>query len=290
VADTSLWPKSSASSEKLLARVAFSLERGGDFPLNLKIAVSAKHPMDSSIVKLISQHSRRWKTVYLRLYPHSFESLVGAKGNFPLLGTLTLDNAPKTDSHYIDDIFEVAPRLTKVALFSWLSRIPALPWNQLSNFRSRNRKANEFPLTMLPLLPTHVQCELIIDASYIVPPKVLKPITSHISKLFITITPDSNSSHTRKIFGAILESLTFTSLTKLEFLPLGKPPRWNHSCFLAFASRSALCNTLTALNLYTIITKDEILECLLVLPMLKHLVIWDYENDGDSRAVITDNL
>lgn len=273
----------------LLNLVASSLQRGGEFPLDLRVAVDPDHPDGHPILELLSRHSRRWKNVHMWLHPRSFNFLVGAKGNLPLLECLTLENATKSDAHYVDDIFEVAPRLNDVSLAGWLSKLPAIPWDQILDFRFENKESPALPLGMLRLLSTHTRTELLINASEITGPLEFPPVTSHISTFIITFTAASASS-TRLTLGKILGCLTLPSLSKLRVACEDIQPLWNQTRFLDFATRSSLCNTLTSFEIDVMLDAPELLECISVLPLLEDLYLWDCDSQGNYRAIITDDL
>ncbi|KAJ7496525.1 hypothetical protein FB451DRAFT_1119374, partial [Mycena latifolia] len=89
-ADTTCWKKSPLSSDTLLGLVASSLERGVDVPLTLDIAVWPRDSNEQSLLELISQHARRWKSMYLWIHPKSIRFLASARGNLFLLEHLEL--------------------------------------------------------------------------------------------------------------------------------------------------------------------------------------------------------
>ncbi|KAJ6593058.1 hypothetical protein B0H19DRAFT_12123 [Mycena capillaripes] len=97
---------------------------------------------------------------------------------------------------------------------------------------------------------------------------------------------------TWEILGRILCCLTLPRLTSLRFIQ--RPdniarPLWNHTHFLNFASRSSLRTTLTQLEIYAVIQEHELLECLLFLPLLEELRLWD-PTEGESGGALIDNL
>ncbi|KAJ6592869.1 hypothetical protein B0H19DRAFT_1245679 [Mycena capillaripes] len=294
VVDTNGWPESASASGTLLELLASSLERGGEHPLNLQIAVDGGHPMEQPILELVSQHSRRWKTVYLWLHPPSFRFLISAKGNLPVLESLTLVGGTQSEDPYVDDVFEVAPRLRTVSMYGWFTMHPILPWEQLLAFVYWNANSHRLSFDMIPLL-SRARCELIVNGPAIISTTLhLGSVISNVSTLMIRFSTDPDPLHTQEIMGAILGCLTLPSLTQLRFIrPDAPAPLWNQTRFLEFASRSSLCNTLTSFEVCAIIEEQELLDCLSVLPMVQELYLWDSADqpgEHPHHTVITDSL
>jgi hypothetical protein len=279
-----------SSSHTLVDLVRSSLERGGEFPLNVQIAVDPHHHAERWILELLSQHSHRWKNAHIWLHPHSLGVLLGAKGNLPMLDSLTLSSGTDIDYRYADDVFEIAPRLKTVTLIGWPSGGPALPWGQLLHVTYENGESSKFSLATLPLLSPHACCELAVNASTISIPLELQPVTSDASTLLIRFTSQFDPMRTWEILGIILRCLTLPRLTALRFIhrPNAPPPLWNHTHFREFASRSRLRTTLTQLELYVVIQEHELVGSLAALPLLEELRLWD--SAGAGGEVITDSL
>ncbi|KAJ7744596.1 hypothetical protein B0H16DRAFT_1463099 [Mycena metata] len=131
--DTTLWNESAMSSATLVALLASSLNRGANFPLTLEAAMidsdhSSRNSSHKSVGELLAQHSYRWQTVYLWVDPSQLMFLGHARGNLPLLETLTLIS-PHTAVGPTVEVFTVAPRL-KTAVHGFASS-PPLPRGQL---------------------------------------------------------------------------------------------------------------------------------------------------------------
>ncbi|KAJ7230863.1 hypothetical protein B0H12DRAFT_1328413 [Mycena haematopus] len=292
-ADTWAWYDCSLSRKTLLGLVKSSLERSGGYPLNLQIAADPNLP-DATvrhILKLIARYSLRWKNVCLWLDPHAMQYLLGAKGKLPLLENLTLNGASENTNQYANDVFSVAPRLKTVACKRWPSAAPLFPWRQLSHAKfSHDGKISLYPL---PLLPAQACCELDIEANLVMirSYKELTPVTSQISTLLLQITAESRChDKSSKILGMVFDCLTLPRLTSLRFIQQTEihTPLWNQTCFLRFVSQSMLRTSLTVFEMHAIIEENELQECLLLLPFLEKLRLWDCEEG--NYAVITDTL
>ncbi|KAJ6481893.1 hypothetical protein C8R45DRAFT_1100296 [Mycena sanguinolenta] len=298
--DSWAWDYSLNYWKNLLGLIESSFERSGECPLNLQIAVLPRHPAEQHIIKLIARYSRRWKNVCLWLDPREMKHLLSAKGHFPLLENLTINCAESVGSQHAIDVFSVAPRLKTVACKGW-STVPVLPWGQLLRVKFDSGLFNEIPLDGLPLLAAHTCCELNIEVNRLLMKAIKKStsITSKISTLLFSITYTYYIDHSlkrssRKVLATVFDCLTLPRLTSLRFIqqPNNPPPLWNQTCFLHFISRSMLGTTLAELEVYAIIEDKELLECLLHLPFLENLRLWDCEDgelEGD-HGVITDTL
>ncbi|KAJ7033387.1 hypothetical protein C8F04DRAFT_1354321 [Mycena alexandri] len=296
--DTTLWHKSASSSATLLALLASSLKRGADFPVTLEAAVEPEHPSHKSVLKLLAQHSRRWKTVYLWIDRPHLRFLAQARGNLPVLETLTLISATVIDVEPTGEVFTVAPRLKTAKIHGWSRAFPPLPWGQLLQLTIANQKCRMLSLELLTLLSTDARCTLLVYPARLDLPLDLPLATSNIPSLRIGFSTEHNEldettylTRTGEILGEIFAGLSLPTLGHLcIFREYKLPPVWNAPRFLDFASRSMLCNTLRSLEVYSIITDVEILESLLVLPLLEELRIGDCADTEEEHIVITDNL
>ncbi|KAJ6483857.1 hypothetical protein C8R47DRAFT_1197271, partial [Mycena vitilis] len=247
--------------------VASSLARSLETPLNPRIWGCT--PTDGRLVQL-------------SLRPYSLHTLARAKGNLSLLESLTLSSTTNIDNQYADDILATAPRLCTVRLDASLG--------QFCDITYENGESSRLSLVLLLSLSTHASWPLASNASAIMLPHELTPVTSNLSNLSVSFSDISVAlSRTDKILGAILRSLTLPCLASLRFIKhvhtgdhdtdagASRPqaPYWNHIGFLAFAARSALRNTLTQLEVRAVIRDHELLECLLHLPLLEELRLRD---------------
>ncbi|KAJ7189128.1 hypothetical protein C8R46DRAFT_1024308 [Mycena filopes] len=285
--DTCWWDACSASTDTLLGLVESGLNRSGEHPLTMSLAV-ADDPVQSQILSLIGKHSRRWIHLDLWGTPEAFQFLAAAKGNMPLLRVLWLTNSADEDVPYAADIFEIAPRLREVSLFGWPSTLPRLPWALLTKLTYDNRASNHFTLAMLPQLSPDAASLISLDSSILVLPLDLPPITAHVR----SFTLDFTSGHHDSVSGLLntfLERLTLHRLHRLDFAVSNpaEAPAWSQHRFLDFAARSSFHTTLTMLSISALIKDTKLVDCLAVLPSLEELRVWDY-NDG--FVVMTDSL
>ncbi|KAJ7189030.1 hypothetical protein C8R46DRAFT_935250 [Mycena filopes] len=288
VLDTDLWDRLPQSSRTLLNLVASSLQRGGECPLTLHIAVDHGNRNDRSILELLSGHSHRWRDVSMWIDPPSFSHLVQAKGNLGRLGVLRLasDTTWGEQIHPASDIFEIAPRLSDVRLAEWEDLVPVLPWNQLylASLRLGGRVPPARTMRILPLLLDTAR--LFIEPNSLSTP-LQPPILSNIDNLAVEVV---GAPRSRPILGILFQSLTLPRLD-MFFLEVwnGFFPRWEQGPFLDFVSRSSLQTTLTSLRIDVVITDHELLECLATLPLLEELYIVDSGDDSDP-ALLTEHL
>ncbi|KAJ7744641.1 hypothetical protein B0H16DRAFT_1857427 [Mycena metata] len=287
--DTGLWHESAISSATLLAS---SLKRGADFPLTLKAGINPRHLSHQSVLELLAQHSRRWKTVCLWLYPSHLTFLAHARGNIPVLETLILHSTHPDNVEPTAEVFTAAPRLKMAKIFGFGPSFPSLPWGQLLQLTIGNGQCHTLSLKMLPLLSTEARCTLALFPAKLKLPLNLPFVTSGIASLDIGFNGERNKTddlRAGEALGEIFHTLSLPSLRHLSIFGAhgGPPPVWNVLRFLDFASRSMLCNTLRSFKVHSIITDVEILDSFRVLPLLEELQIADADKE---HTVITDRL
>ncbi|KAJ7496500.1 hypothetical protein FB451DRAFT_197274 [Mycena latifolia] len=283
VVDTTCWDKCPVSSDTLLRLVVLSLERGVDVPLTLDIAVE-DDSNERPLLQLITRDARRWKSIYLWIHPTSLRFLAGARGNMPVLEKLHLH--AHCEGQLEADIFET--------LTGRSTRLPTLPWGQLLDVAFENCDSDQLSIgfDMLPLISNVIQYSLTVDISSVILPLVLKPVTSGISALTITLHASSSRTDTDSVVGAMLGCLTLPRLRKFRvFRPYDELPfLWNQPHFLSFASRSSMCASLTVLDIEAVIQHDELLQCLELITSLEALYISDCEDYETGHVLITDIL
>ncbi|KAJ7189106.1 hypothetical protein C8R46DRAFT_1056623, partial [Mycena filopes] len=288
VFDALLWPGCAASPDVLLSLVVVGLQRSGDHPLSLDVAVGDDAPLARQILHLIAKKSPQWEKVRLWAEPEAFRYLTGARGRMPVLQTLSLVGSLQNDyRYYTDDIFEIAPRLREVSISGWPSQLPKLPWQSLLKLTYDNRGADHLTLAMLPKLQQEVHCDISLNPSNLPIPLNFSPITAHISSLLLELY-GGRRYRMSELLITFLESVT---LPGLRHLVLSAPadsevPDWSQQHFLDFAARSSLCSSLTMLWISALIEDRELINCLAVLPLLQELHIWDHED----HVVMTDTL
>ncbi|KAJ7026848.1 hypothetical protein C8F04DRAFT_1123901 [Mycena alexandri] len=291
ILDTTAWPRSITAAMPQLGLVTAALNRSKECLLTMSIAIDPEHPAEETILRLLGQHSHRWKEVDLVIDPQSWNFLASSKGNFPLLDKLNIVCAGDSDGSKTNDTFKIAPRLKSVRIMGWSGALPEFAWKQLRDFVYENWEGDIFSLEMLRSLSGHASCEFLLTTSEIPADLDLAPVTASISALILTLVTDPDPLHAKMILGAIFEALTFSGLTSLHFphYPARRPP-WNQTHFLKFASRSSLSKTLTSLDLCVVIERQELLACLSILPLLEFLRLSDDEYQATDHHLITDDL
>ncbi|KAJ7166010.1 hypothetical protein C8R46DRAFT_1219782 [Mycena filopes] len=272
VLDTAVWNRSH-NSTTLLNLVTSSLQRGGECPLTLRIAVDHGDRDEAPVLKLLTQHSHRWRSVALWIDHLSFPFLAGAKGNLGRLTFLRLESSDKILS--AGDLFQVAPQLKEVWLAGWRSKAPEIPWEQILRARLTNGEVADLSF-MSTLSPLSTAATLLILPT--TPSSLLQPpVFSKIGKLAVQMVGEWPPAH--PILGSLFQSLALPQMHSLRLLPHGQWfPRWEQTPFLDFASRSCLHARLTILELNVIIEDHELLECLAALPLLQKLYIADSDD------------
>ncbi|KAJ6556635.1 hypothetical protein DFH09DRAFT_1491284 [Mycena vulgaris] len=292
VVNLTLWNETPASSALFLDRLESSLERGGSYALTLKVALVGGHPTERPVCEALVKHSRRWRDVHVINFG-SLEHLAGVKGNLPLLEDLHITDH---GSFAVDtDFFEVAPRLKNVIFDGLFSRIPKFPWEQLYWLDYRHSPVEPTDL-LRPLSLTHhlspenrINFFLVVDMN-IVLSTTLPKIVSDVRTLCFQFV-GTNVSWPTETLGGIFNALTLPSLQQLDLHRqwVGPIPVWEPTPFMEFASRSSLRGNLTTLVIHILITDEELLQCLAVLPMLTTLIVSDCGGDG-RHIVTTDTL
>ncbi|KAJ7604294.1 hypothetical protein DFH06DRAFT_1068604 [Mycena polygramma] len=289
VLDTSLWRAAALSSAKLLSLLDCSLQRSGNHPLTMEACVMEKDPHPHTVMMLLSQHAPRWQDVYFFSDLASPELLVNAKGRLGRLEKLNL-SAEWTGV----DIFQAAPRLTDVQFGGRVENVPAFPWAQIRTFKYAMDHTNSYRfLSLLGRCPNIIAFDVEISllkhpTGAAIVPRVSSNVESLSFELGLCQIAQLAQS---EIVGQIFEPLTLPSLRSLDLTPSdnGLPPVWHTEGFLALADRSSFHSHLTRLSISAIITDQELLRSLAVLPLLDELDIHDYTSNGEN-ILITDTL
>ncbi|KAJ6593059.1 hypothetical protein B0H19DRAFT_12112 [Mycena capillaripes] len=133
VTDTTLWSIYSGSFLTLHDLIRSSLERGGETPLNLQIAIDPDH--------------EAWAVgpgIAFQTRPQVEER--------PSAVASALSRGTDINYRYADDVFEIAPRLETVGLIGWPSDGPNLPWEQLLHVTYENGDSGKLSLSSLSFL------------------------------------------------------------------------------------------------------------------------------------------
>ncbi|KAJ7125534.1 hypothetical protein C8R43DRAFT_1030434 [Mycena crocata] len=304
--------QTSFHSTMFIHLLSLSLQRSADYPLTISLRAEfilrAKlQPHAGPCINLLALRSHRWRSADLFLEEDALDLLEdvldslapAATGNFPLLERLDLARYTLDDL----DIFEIAPKLTKVNLGEPSRRPPILPWRQLQSIAYAAVPEESLICRGLGLLRHCSElCEFQIDNLWFqdvatISQSELTPVESDIWSLNWTIFSPDRPDHARQALGDILGTLTLPCLKRLSLDSTqgNNPPLfWPHDQFIAFASRSGCSNTLISLSLHNmVITESELVQCLSVMASLEVLFIQDVPSKtsgGPDHILITDGL
>ncbi|KAJ7673709.1 hypothetical protein DFH06DRAFT_1467181 [Mycena polygramma] len=283
--NTSLW--SAATAPKLLSTLEFALKQGGNHPLTMCIAVLEEDPLHRAVLELLSQHALRWKDVYFYSDREAGQFLRCAKGSLDCLERLNVCAAWRGV-----DIFQTAPKLTEVTFRGRVEDVPDLPWDQIRTFTYTD-ELHMNPFTFLILLGC-CQSILAFDADIgfsDLAGATMPFVSSDVESLSLELALAHSARLAQPVVGRIFETLTLPSLHALDLRPRAdsaSAPVWDAQAFLALADRSSFHSHLTRIGIKAIITDQELLRCLAVLPLLDELDVHDCTS-GDN-VVITDAL
>ncbi|KAJ6516612.1 hypothetical protein C8R47DRAFT_1063299 [Mycena vitilis] len=290
IVDTTLWSQSNTKPATLLELLSVSLDRGGSYPLTVRVAVEDEASHGTEVLNLLSRHSHRWQVAHFWTGFQSFQSIASARGYLPLLEKLEISQNDDWDEF---DVFEVAPRLTRFTVTGWGTRVPTVPWSQIQWLSYQSFEPNLLAEGLSLLredFPANNRCDLTMNALDIVDIN-LPSIVSNVASFILTLEVDVLQEPPVEVLGLILASLTLPCLDTLGLMgKAGEPPlSWHQQHFLAFASRSLLHDNLVTLELSrTTISDDALIECLSLMPLLEQLIIADCEEV--PHALITDSL
>ncbi|KAJ7432440.1 hypothetical protein B0H11DRAFT_2297560 [Mycena galericulata] len=298
------------STEKMVSLLQSALTRGGTSLLSILVVISASvsEPQTPALA-LLAAHSERWKSAGFMCGEADLLDLSDVKGRLPQLQSLELLGEPSPL-----DMFEIAPRLQRLHFSGSpadFAALPNLPLHQLHELRCTEMwGASEllgFPASPALNLSTHLSntAKFCLQlASLVLPPNIqlsasLPPITSSMASLWIGVERDGFSAgNVTRPMGEIIKSLTLPALEEFEIDAEGYPRLalpWPQNEFLALSSRSSFHTHLLCLKLYhSIVTPEQLLECLANLPALEMLGISDHrlvaEGGGADQLLISDTL
>jgi hypothetical protein len=291
VTDTELWE----APETMVYLLSQSLKRGGNHPLTIKLGAFWAEEYDRKALELLAQHSQRWRDVYFVVAEECMGFLSQARGNLPALENLDIT----AEEHWTEalDVFAVAPRLTKVKFTGSPGSVPNLPWTQLQSFTCTQKHETDFRDYLYLARRLSGAAEFQLDASSALLPIDIQSTVSEVQMFELGIRVAEDREHAKQVLGGIFGCLTLPYIQHLflEHRRSSPPLSWSHAEFLSLASRSSFHDILTTLSLVQVlITEDEVLECLSVLPLLRQLELQDYHRPGalgiPDHAVITDKL
>ncbi|KAJ7617649.1 hypothetical protein DFH06DRAFT_1483478 [Mycena polygramma] len=278
----------------LLAR---SLDRSANCPLAIHCIATDHRAI--RCLRLLLQHSGRWRTADIYLESNAVISLFSEKSDFPLLERLEIGGAENLNLLHT---FETAPKLTQFVSSVFSSIQPVLPWTQLHHvkFSSCSDMGNDYAefLGGLSILSScspesAVQISVLdlfdLDLPSMPPP----PVECHIRSLDLAVTDSLGSLHFQQAVNGILAALTLPCVGQLALRASGPCVLfWPEKGFLELASRSSFGHSLTKLFIRNILIREhELVDCLSGLPALIELFVQDVPGDPTSSSVvITDGL
>ncbi|KAJ7675577.1 hypothetical protein DFH06DRAFT_1169930 [Mycena polygramma] len=244
---------------ELLAR---SLDRSANCPLAIH-CIATNHRAIRCL-RLLLQHSGRWRTADMYLESTAVISLFSEKSDFPLLERLEIGGAENLNFLHT---FETAPKLTQ---------FPVLPWTQLHHvkFSSCSAMGNDYAeflggLSILASCSPESAVEISVwDLIDLDPP---------------SMPPPPVECHIRNSLGFAHFQQAVDSILALALRASGS------NGFLEIASRSSFRDSLTKLCIRNIlILEHELVDCLSALPALTELFVQDMP--GDLATVTTDDF
>ncbi|KAJ7251418.1 hypothetical protein C8J57DRAFT_1353557 [Mycena rebaudengoi] len=281
VADMDSWEEPGASPHTLLALLARSLQRGATHPLTMELQCRTPWKNQQQALELVGQHSHRWRDMYFSMNEKCFSFLSGARANMPNLEVLEIMVEGGWTEQF--DVFAVAPRLTNVEYAGPTAFIPTFPWGQLQQFGfvQMSQQSIWDSLCVARRCSGITRLRMNLDLrNALGSSRGLPSIESPVSFLSLLLSPGTlGREHSKQALGNIMGCLTLGHAREIHFRPWfpSAPLFWNQPEFLAFASRSSFRDNLTSLYLdHVIATDDEVLQSLLVLPLLEKLELSDY--------------
>ncbi|KAF7966587.1 hypothetical protein HWV62_18042 [Athelia sp. TMB] len=262
--------------DELGAKVWLARAGGHGWPLTLKLGPDASvgycvhfPPGASTIIKNLLPHSHRWKQLYCVLSWELFRLFSVVRSQLPSLEKLyiKLTGIPRIpkESH---DAFECAPRLASLTLM-WACNFK-LPWNDLKRLEISPHE-NCSSATLRDILRecsslTHLKLWQIEDKA---PVDQAPLLLLHLTSIYLQITSDS-------LF--FLDNLMLPALCDITLDVIYTSQIWAHSGkFMLLLERSQ--GTINSITLgcthLWLISEDDLLSCLRVLPELRELRILD---------------
>ncbi|KAJ7123990.1 hypothetical protein C8R43DRAFT_958890 [Mycena crocata] len=280
--------------ETFMRLLKLSVERSAGCPLTVSVHADASWAGPG--LALLADHSNRWRSTDFFLRESMFEHLSSAKGDLPLLQRLHLGGMGLSRL----SVFEIVPTLTRVAFGDLEEITSAIPWNQLESVSVNNGELTTDALGIMR--PLSQRCSVSFRNLWFthraLERPVFAPVHSDLRALNLAICDVRDPEHRRQTLGDIFASLTLPFLVDLcvqsSMASITLPMFWPSAQIAAFFLRSSCGVTLTRLYIYNmVITSDELVACLLLLPALTHLCVEDVPSwapNTPDHILITDGL
>ncbi|KAF7362453.1 F-box domain-containing protein [Mycena venus] len=291
------------SRGRMMAVLQSSLERGGDFPLDLRVQVRGLYGHNAlALIPLLALYSRRWKKVTLSVdYASQLRALSSVQGNLPLLETLHIDvqhRVPEFTVVEVTSYFTVAPRLTQLWYCGKPAALCKLPLEQLQLFVYLDvlpPDLEDLFSTMGRLSNTRCNCQIRVrvDNADFQPAIESPPVVSHVSVLELCGADILEPDRAEPLVTKFVTRLTLPFLVSLQLVchrDQWFPLPWPHLEFQALSHRSSFHSHLKHLRLESVsITEAELFQTLSGLPLLQDLIISDV-SEGDEKELVTSSL
>ncbi|KAJ7274922.1 hypothetical protein C8J57DRAFT_1177781 [Mycena rebaudengoi] len=119
---------------RMLRMLSSVLDRGANSPLNLRFGYGRGRLPAPELLKLLAQHSRRWRQVSVWMIDRNIGCLSAVKGQLPLLEALTVHGESlKARGQDLLDLFKDAPRLTSLTFYGAVKALSTFPAKQLQH-------------------------------------------------------------------------------------------------------------------------------------------------------------
>ncbi|KAJ6590118.1 hypothetical protein DFH09DRAFT_1425775 [Mycena vulgaris] len=265
------------------------LDREGNFPLTLGVQFQFRGLPASSALRLLAQHSRRWKIASISVAPRHIKSHLSAlEGNLPLLETLMIDaRGGSLDVFKTISFFAVAPRLADLRFRGPLAALAKMPLEQLNTlvYFDAGPQDLDAVIPVMARLAAGADCQIRADLDYDIEAfqaTISAPTTSNIDSLLIAAA------------GTFDKEIAKLVPKNCIFRISGFPIPWTNLEFAALSRRSSFHAHLKCLELDCIIvTEDELIQTLCGLQALEDLVVSDHmiiDGEGVELELITNSL
>ncbi|KAJ6491605.1 hypothetical protein C8R47DRAFT_1121183 [Mycena vitilis] len=286
--------------ERIATVLKSSLQRGGDFPLELGVQIRGLFESGAlQLFPILAQHSRRWRHVSLSVdSPTQLRGLSTVTGNLPLLKVLNLhvESSALKAGVAATSFFAVAPLLTELRYGGRVQALPNFPLEQLQYFLYYNIRPQDID-DLVSLMPRFSSiCRILVEMNDDdVPVTAALPTVISPVRCLVISAAAFESSAAGEMLAKFITRLTMPSLLWLRFTYQQNqevPLPWPHLEFLALSHRSSLCRSLGSLALESVyIAESELVQVLSGLPLLQHLGISDHRAiDGVDELVLVNNL
>jgi hypothetical protein len=279
-----------------LGLISLSLERGGNWPLKIKVEGGATFSDVRVVLEKLIQQSSRWREVVLSMTAPAFGLLSTANGNLPRLESLHLSVMGEGSLPTEADVFETAPQLIHLTIQGQTSNIPVtLPWPQLRIFKYFGGVAKDLPDALYLLsrlsLGAKVDFETRVSDAHL--SLDLNPVVCEASFFLMTLKLEDDVDHARfrLVCADILAHLTLPNVSAF-YLNTQSPCLLVPNALHDLVSRSSFDSNLTILQLSRVaIPAKSLLQLLSGVPRLRELYICDLPASGPEnleQVIITD--